>query len=127
MLNHQLILTDSEGRLRTTLEPPDYFNGGTPTKDGLLSIAYVDAEFFVNGLGYIVGERSISAEQNRVDPSGNPLLSARGRLRAGTETPAFWLYGLPFSADGQLSIAPPDGPPPVDTRAFSSAFSNAFD
>jgi hypothetical protein len=129
MLNHQLILTDSEGRLRCTLalpEPAD-FNGGTPTVDGLLCIVYEDGVAFVNGLGYGPQSR-ICAEQEITPPdSDNPFANARGRLRSSIEgIPTVWLYGLPFDDTGHLCIVL-DEPPPVDTRAFSSAFSNAFD
>jgi hypothetical protein len=128
MLNHQLILTDSEGRLRCTLEAPDPadFNGGTPVKDGLLCILYEDGVVFVNGLSY-GPESRIAAEQDITTPGDNPFVSARGRLRSAVGgTPSVWLYGLPFDESGNLCIAL-DDPPPVDTRAFSSAFSSAFD
>ena len=128
MLNHQLILTDSEGRLRCTLTPPDplNFNGGTPVQDGLLCIEYVDGEVYVNGLSYTT-EGIVTADQEANPATDNPFISARGRLRSSVETiPVVWLYGLPFDANGNLCIVL-DEPPPVDTRAFSSAFSNAFD
>jgi hypothetical protein len=129
MLNHQLILTDSEGRLRCTLLPPDplNFNGGTPVQDGLLCIEYIDGEVYVNGLSYTL-QGVITADQE-ASPStnGNPFVSDSGRLRSSVGgIPSVWLYGLPFDENGNMCIVL-DEPPPVDTRAFSSAFSNAFD
>jgi hypothetical protein len=129
MLNHQLIKVDAEGRLRTTLELPvgtEDFNGGTPTRNGLLCIVDVDGLYFVNGLGYGQQQR-ICREQQPSVAGDNPFAGEGGRLRATTLSPAFWLYGLPFGIDGRLSLAPPEGPPPVDDGAFSNAFSNAFD
>jgi len=128
MLNHQLILTDSEGRLRCTLEAPDplNFNGGTPVQDGLLCIEYVDGEVYVNGLSYTL-EGVITAEQDASPASDNPFMSSRGRLRSSVGgIPTVWLYGLPFDESGQICIVLEDEPVP-DVRAFSSAFSNAFD
>lgn len=127
MLNHQLILVDPEGRLRCTLEapPPDAFNGGTPVKDGLLCIVDIGGVYFVNGLGY--GPESRVCYEQAVNPSvGDPFVSGQGRLRAVDGIPAFWLYGLPFSVDGQLCLVV-DGAPAPEVGAFSSAFSSAFD
>jgi hypothetical protein len=129
MLNHQLILTDAGGRLRCTMALPDpaEFNGGTPVKDGLLCIVYVDGVNYVNGLGYGPESRICAEQQPPPDEGGNPLAGSRGRLKSALDgTPAYWLYGLPFDVNGNLCIVL-DEPPPVDTRAFSSAFSNAFD
>jgi len=125
MLNHQLILTDSEGRLRATLEAPTDFNGGTPTKDGLLSILYEDGVTYVNGLSY-GPEGRVTAEQAISPASDNPFMSSNGRLRSAVGgTPSVWLYGLPFDEDGNICITLDDAPP-VNTREFSSAFSSAF-
>jgi hypothetical protein len=125
MLNHQLILTDSEGRLRATLEAPTDFNGGTPTKDGLLSILYEDGVAYVNGLSY-GPEGRVTAEQEITVESGGLLSSARGRMRSAVGgTPSVWLYGLPFDESGNICITLDDAPP-VNTREFSSAFSSAF-
>ena len=130
MLNHQLIKVDAEGRLLTTLDTPvgaEDFNGGTPTKYGKLCIIEVDGVYYVNGLGYGPEQRA-SSVQALISPSDeNPFVNSQGRLRASPDVPMFWLYGLPFTSDGRLSLAPPDGPPPVDTGAYSNAYSNAFD
>jgi len=124
MLNHQLILTDSEGRLRCTLDEPTEFNGGTPTKDGLLCVIDIEGVYFVNGLGY--GPEGRVTYEQLVNPEPG-FAGPTGRVRASTGgVPMFWLYGLPMDANGQLCITLGDIPPP-DTRAFSSAFSAAFD
>jgi len=128
MLNGELILRDAQGRLRTTLEtpPPLDFNGGTPVKDGLLSLVYVDGQYYVNGLGYGL-QLGLSSEQEITPEGVGLMLSPRGRLRSSNEAPMFWLYSLPFTADGQLSIAPPEGGLPAEPSAFSLAFSSDFD
>jgi len=127
MLNHQLIKVDSVGRLKATLSTPTDFNGGTPTRDGRLCCVEVDGVYFLNGLGY-GPEGRVTLEQAVNPPSENPFVNPKGRLRAATEAvPAFWLYGLPFSADGQLCVTFGDTPPPVDTRAYSNAYSTAYD
>ena len=125
MLNHQLILTDSEGRLRCTLDEPTEFNGGTPTKDGLLCVVDVDGVYFVNGLGY--GPEGRITYEQEVNPEPGGFIGRAGRMRSSLDgVPMFWLYGLPMDANGQICITLGDIPPP-DTRAFSSAFSAAFD
>jgi hypothetical protein len=129
VLNHQLIKVDAEGRLRATLDLPvsaEDFNGGTPTKDGLLCITETDGVYFVNGLGYGLEQRAASEQVASGVSEGNPFTNARGRLRAAPEAPMFWLYGLPFTEDGRLSVVI-EGLPPVDTGAYSNAYSNAFD
>jgi len=129
MLNHQLILTDSVGRLRCTLAAPDplEFNGGTPVHDGLLCIEYVDGEVYVNGLSYTFQGVITAEQEGSPSQADNPFATARGRLRSSVGgIPSVWLYGLPFDESGNICITL-DDPPPVDTRAFSSAFSNAFD
>jgi hypothetical protein len=125
MLNHQLLRYDVNGRILATIDEPDYFNGGTPTKDGLLCIAEVDGDVFVNGLGY-VHERNVCAEQAVNPPSGNPFASPTGRAPMSSGVPAFWLYGLPFTTEGALAIVL-DGPPPVEEFAFDDSFDNSFD
>lgn len=128
MLNHQLILTDSAGRLRTTLATPEPldFNGGTPVRDGLLCVVDIDGVYFVNSLAYGPESRITSEQAAPGIPEGNPFVNARGRLRSSIDAPMFWLYGLPFTGDGRLCLVPPDVPPP-EVGAFSSAFSSAYD
>lgn len=126
MLNHQLIKTDAQGRLLAVLDDPVDFNGGTPTKDGLLCVSEVDGQVFVNGLGYTDLEH-ICAEQSVTPPSGNPFAGPTGRARINQGPPAFWLYGLPFTVDGLLCVVIGDVPPPVEEFAFDNAFDNSFD
>jgi hypothetical protein len=126
MINHRLLTFDSLGRIRCTLEAVDaaHFNGGTPVKDGLLCLSLLDPENYLGGFGF--KSANVCSEQ-AINPDGNgPIVGRNGQARISDNNPAFWYCGLPFTANSVLS-AVIEGLPPVDTGAYNTAYSDAFD
>ena len=106
MLTAGVLTYDGQGRVRTTLQPPTEFNGGTPTRNGLLCIAQAGAiTAFGAGLGYVASGaiRVVAGGGPGVNPLGNDL----GQVRVGVGPAAFWYAGLPFTAAGRVAVAPP--------------------
>jgi hypothetical protein len=118
---------DAQGRILCTLEPPDDFNGGTPVKDGLLCISPNAPDSYLGGLAYAAIDFICSSQETSdPNPDGPPLSGPHGRLKATANAPTYWYAGLPFAANGLLSLVLAV-PPPVDEGAYSSAYSLAFD
>ena len=128
MLNHQILEYDEQGRILTTYDEPDHFNGGTPTKDGKLCIVDRFGEVYINSAGY-VNETNACAqlEQGPIPPPrpANPFCGPRGRLRISELPPAYYYCGLPYTEHGRLSGVYPEAPPV--TGAYSAAFGAAYD
>ncbi len=89
--------------------------GGTPTAHGGLLSADrdIDPAVYLAGLGYGPQSR-LTDTANPLNPIG-PFSNDKGQVRVAGGPPAYWYAGLPFTADGMLSVA------------FGAAFSNAFD
>jgi hypothetical protein len=126
MLIAGILQFDDQGRILVALPPSVDFNGGTPTTlEGFLAVdTDADPDVFLAGIGYMDNGNVVDTD-TALDPGSGPLTNQRGQIRAGSGAPAYWYAGLPFTIDGHLSIAQAN--PPVDTGAFSNAFSNAFD
>jgi len=124
MLTAGILLFDDQGRIRTTQDAPTDFNGGTPTAHGglLSSDRDVDPFVYLAGLGYGPQSR-LTDTASPLNPIG-PFVNDKGQVRVSGDPPAYWYAGLPFTADGMLSVV--DDVAPMEF-AFSSAFSNAFD
>jgi len=121
VLNAGVLSYDAQGRVLTTLTQMGRFNGGTPVVDGKLCITLSEPEVYLGGLSYL-NDGSVCYEQDLNTDGG--IANGRGQLRSSTEPPAFWYCGLPVTADGRLSIAPPILPTTheFDPAAYSDAF-----
>ena len=107
MINHQLLLYDSQGRIRcTTTGPVRNFNGGAPTRGSLLVIDNGPAEVYLAGLGYRLTGAICSVQA--LNHSGGLLADEDGFVRSTQNPPTFWYIGLPFAANGLLSLSVPE-------------------
>lgn len=126
MLTAGVLTFDAEGRILCTLDPPDHFNGGTPMLGGLLCISANAPEVYLGGFAYTAVDFVCSSQQATDTNPNDPMTNPEGALKYSTNLPAYWYAGLPFTAEGLLSLVL-ESPPPVDEGAYSIAFSLAFD
>ena len=127
MLNHGILKYDALGRVRCTLDPPIYFNGGTPiAANGLLSLTNLDPVVFLAGFGFATSTTGSICSEQGINPDNNgPIVGRNGKARTTPDAPVFWYCGLPFGPDSNMSIVV-EGPPPVPQYAFDEAFDTAF-
>jgi hypothetical protein len=127
MLNAGVLSFDEFGRVKTTETIIALrFNGGTPICHGLLAVSALDPVTYNSGLAYTADGAACSEQPINATAGGN-LFNTRGLVRSSTGMPAYWHAGLPFTADGKLSVISGDIAPPVEEHEFDrSSFSKAF-
>lgn len=128
MLNAGVLKFDAAGRIRNTTSLPTDFNGGTPTRDGLLagSNGVPNADSFVAGIGYLAGGGLAATNATPVAWAGGIPLTAAGQVcvdATGAGVIAYYNNGLPYDASGKLVLAAPESP--AGLSAFSMGFSDA--
>jgi hypothetical protein len=117
----------TSGRIRNTTTAPEYFNGGTPTVQGLLSYSITLPDVFLGGIGYRANGALSVALGGAADHYVNGLpVNAVGQVCATQSliAPARWVGGLPIGLDGLLALAAPEVP--ATLTGFSNGFSNGF-
>lgn len=116
------------GRVLVDLvNPPLYFNGGTPiASTGGVAVSLEDPDNFVSGIGYeSPGDLCVRDQVPAYHSSGFGRTAAGGLALDTTNPIVGYVYGIPVTADGRVAVEI-IGPPP-NLSGFTDGFeSTAF-
>lgn len=127
-LQSSLLKFDASGRIRWTQSAPTEYNGGTPTIQGLWSIADAVAVNYNAGMGYTAtGFSCIDTGSPVTAWLGGIPMAGFGRMAVDTAA-AFSHHaagGIPITVNGRVALAASPEVPAL-ISGFSNGFSNGF-